>query len=422
MLLLFGSFIVLLIIGVPVGFSLFASSVMYIAANGLPFEMAAQRLVAGPDSFPLLAIAFFVLAGNIMNSAGITRRIFDFADCIVGHFTGGLGHANILASIIFSGMSGSAVADAGGLGQIEMEAMKKAGYDDDFSLAITGASSIIGPIIPPSIPAVIFGVISGVSVGKLFAGGIIPGLLMGLSLSVMVYFYCKKRGYERRKRASLRELLTTFQKAFFPLLTPLIIIGGIVFGFFTPTEAAIIAVFYAVLLGLIYKAIKLQDLPRFLRETLITTIGILFIISSANMFGWLLTISQVPQNLAVSFMSVISNKYVALIVLNLFLLLVGMFLETSAAQIILVPILVPMVIKLGIDPVHFGILMILNLMIGLMTPPVGLVLYVLASIAKVPVMKIAKLIMPYILVLFVVLLVVTFVPNLVMFLPNLLFK
>ncbi|WHH59083.1 TRAP transporter large permease [Petroclostridium sp. X23] len=421
MLILFGVFFILLILGVPVGFSLFGSSVLYMVVNDIPLEMAAQRLAAGPDSFPLLAIAFFVLAGSIMNSGGITRKIFDFADHIVGHFTGGLGHANILASIIFSGMSGSAVADTGGLGAIELQAMKEAGYDEDFSLAVTGASAIIGPIIPPSIPAVIFGVTSGVSIGRLFAGGVIPGLLMGGAMSAMVYFISKKKKYPKRKRASFKEIFHALKSAFLPLLAPVIIIGGIIGGVFTPTEAAIAAVFYALLLSFIYKEIRITQLPGFLRETLNTTIGILFIISSANLFGWIMTTSQVPQKLAVAFLSVIADKYLALLVLNVFLLLVGCFLETSAAQIILVPILVPMVMKMGVDPVHFGIIMILNLMIGLMTPPIGLVLYVLSSISKVPFEKISKAILPYVLVLGVVLLVITYVPILVTFLPDLLF-
>lgn len=265
MLILFGAFALLLVLGVPIGFCLFGSSIAYMIANDIPMEMAAQRLGAGPDSFPLLAIAFFVLAGSIMNSAGITSKLFSFAEHIVGHITGGLGHANILASIIFSGMSGSAVADTGGLGAIELKAMRDAGYDEDFSIAITGASSIIGPIIPPSIPAVIFGVTSGVSVGKLFAGGFIPGLIMGGALSVMVYIACKKKNYPKRKRATLRELGVSFKESFFPLLTPVIIMGGIIGGIFTPTEAAIIAVFYALALGFAYRAIKVSDIPGFLR-------------------------------------------------------------------------------------------------------------------------------------------------------------
>jgi len=420
-LILFGLFFLLLFAGVPIGFCLFGSSIVYMLVHELPIEMAASKLVIGPDSFPLLAIAFFVLAGAIMNTGGITKRLFSFAEKLVGHFTGGLGHANILASIIFSGMSGSAAADVGGLGAIELQAMKDAGYDEDFSLAVTGGSSIIGPIIPPSIPAVVFGVASGVSVGRLFIGGVIPGLMMALAMSVLVYFQCKKRGYSKLKRATLSEIVVSFRSSFFALLTPVIIMGGILGGIFTPTEAAIIAVFYALILAFAYKSITLRDIPRFLLEALQTTIGILFIIASASLFAWVLTISQFPQHFATGFMSVISNKYVALLLLNVFLLIVGCFMETTPAQMILVPILLPMFMKLGVDPVHFGIIMILNLMIGLMTPPMGLVLFVLSSVSKVSIERLSKVIIPYILAIGAVLLLITFVPQFVLFLPDLIY-
>jgi tripartite ATP-independent transporter DctM subunit len=420
MLVLLGGFLLLLILKVPVGFSLFGSSVTYMIINDIPLEVAAQRLGYGPDSFALLAVPFFILAGCIMNSSGVTQRIFDFADRLVGHIHGGLGHANILASVIFSGMSGAAIADTGGLGAIELKAMKDAGYDEDFSLAITGASSIIGPIIPPSIPAVIFAVAAGASTGRLFVGGIIPGLMMAGALSIMVYYYSKKNNYPKSERSTFKEILLAIKRAFFPLLTPVIILGGIIGGIFTPTEAAIVAVFYAIILGFYYKSIIVKDLPKLLLETINTTIGVLFIIASANLFAWILTTSQVPQQLAASFLAVVSNKYVALIIINLFLLFVGFFMETLAALTILVPILLPITTSLGIDPIHFGIIMILNLMIGLCTPPVGMVLYVLAGIAKVPFERIAKAIIPYVVVLYGVLLLITFVPELVLFLPDLL--
>lgn len=420
--LLFGIFFLLLLLGTPISFALFGSSIIYMFINDIPLQIAAARLVTGPDSFPLLAVAFFVLAGSIMNTAGITRKIFSFAENLVGHFTGGLGHANVLASIIFSGMSGSAAADVGGLGAIELQAMKEAGYDEDFSLAVTGGSSIIGPIIPPSIPAVIFGVASGVSIGRLFVAGVVPGLLMAAALSTLIYFQCKKKsGYTKMKRASFKTIARSYKDSFFPLLTPVIIMGGIIGGIFTPTEAAIIAVFYALILGCAYKSITWKDLPHFLIETLKITIGILFIIASATLFAWVLTISQFPQNFTNVFLGFVNNKWIALILINILLLIVGCFMETTPAQMILVPILLPIVVSLGIDPVHFGIIMILNLMIGLMTPPMGLVLFVLSSVSKVPIEKLSKAVLPYILVIGLVLLVITFIPQIVLFLPNLVY-
>ncbi len=421
MLLTFGVFVLLICLKVPIAYGLFAGSMVYMLGNHVPLEMAVQRLAIGVDSFPLIAVPFFIFAGNIMNSAGITKKIFSFADHVVGHLTGGLGHANILASVIFSGMSGAAIADAGGLGAIELQAMKEAGYDEDFSLAITGASSIIGPIIPPSIPAVIFAVTGGVSTGRLFAAGILPGLIMAVLLAVMVYFKCKKAGYAKRQRASMGEIMKSFADAFLALMAPVIILGGIISGVFTPTEAAIIAVFYSIVVGFIYRSLDVRDLPRMIKETLDITVSVFFIVAAASLFGLVLTISQMPQHLAATFMQLFPNKYAALIMINLFLLIVGFFMEPTAAIMILVPILLPITNSLGIDPVHFGIIMILNLMIGLLTPPVGMVLYVLSSVSKVPFERIARVSIPYVIALGGSLLVFTYVPQIVMFVPGLFF-
>ncbi len=422
MLLTFGVFFLLICLRTPIAYSLFAGSMIYMLTNDVNLIMAAQRLAIGVDSFPLIAVPFFIFAGNIMNSAGITKKIFSFADHLVGHLTGGLAHANILGSIIFSGMSGAAIADAGGLGAVELEAMKEGGYDDDFSLAITGASSIIGPIIPPSIPAVIFAVTGSVSTGKLFAAGILPGLIMALMLAVMVYFKCKKAGYRKRSRPKPAEIHRSFKDAFLALMAPVIILGGILLGIFTPTEAAIIAVFYSILVGLLYKSLDLRDLPRMMKETLDITTSIFFIVAAASLFGLVLTISQMPQHLAANFMQWFPDKYSALLMINLFLLVVGFFMEPTAAIMILVPILLPITESLGIDPIHFGIVMILNLMIGLLTPPVGMVLFVLSSVSGVPFERIAKASMPYVLVLGVALMFFTFIPQLVMVVPNYLFN
>jgi len=357
-----------------------------------------------------------------MNSGGITRRIFDFANKAVGHITGGLGHANILASVIFSGMSGTAIADAGGLGAIELKAMKEAGYDEDFSLAITGASSIIGPIIPPSVPAVVFGVIAGVSIGKLFIAGIIPGIIMAFAMGIFVYVESKRKNYPKTKKATSTELAIAVKESFFTLMTPVIILGGIIGGVFTPTEAAMIAVIYSLILSFAYKEIGIKDIPRLLLETINSTVSVMLIVSCASLFAWILASAQVPQMLASFFLDTLPNKYVALLVINLLLFVAGTFMETISAITILTPVLMPVVVNFGIDPVHFGIVMILNLMIGLLTPPVGMVLYVLAGVSKVPFERISRVIWPYIVVLSIVLLVITYVPDIVLFLPNLLFK
>ena len=421
MLILLGSFAIFMIIKMPIGFCMFISSLFYMFANGMDPSLAVQRMAAGIDSFPLLAVPGFILAGNIMNNGGVTERIFGFARKLVGHFTGGLGHANILASVIFAGMSGSAVADAGGLGAIELKAMKDAGYPEDFSLAITGASSIVGPIIPPSIPAVIFGVTAGVSVGRLFAGGFLPGLLLAVALAGLVYAQSKKRGYPKDKRATMKELWDSFRSAFFPILTPAIIIGGILAGIFTPTEAAIIAVVYATVLSIVYRSVDLKELLGMLKATFETTLTVFFIISSANLFGYVLTIAQVPQMAASAFIATFTNKFLALLMINVFLIIVGCFMESTAAIMILVPIFLPAMEALGVDPVHFGIIMILNLMVGLCTPPVGMVLYVLSSVSSVPFEKIAKAVLPYVIVSFIVTFIVTYVPWLVTFVPNLIY-
>lgn len=410
-----------MLLRVPVAISLILPSLVYIwFAPGLTLEIALQQIVSGIDTFVLLAVPLFVLAGNIMNVSGITDRIFHFAQTILGRVKGALGYVNIAASILFSGMSGAAIVDAAGLGSVEVRAMRKQGYDDEFSVGITAGSSTIGPIIPPSIPAVIYGVAASVSIGGLFVAGILPGLVMAATLAVMVYVYARRRDYPRTGQASLREIGTATLVAFPALLTPVIILGGIISGVFTPTEAAGIAVVYAVLVSVgIYRSISLKGLYRVLVETAETSAAILLVVGGASLFGWVLAREQAPQALASAILGFTDNPIVFLLLVNVVLLLVGMMLEPTAALLIMVPVLLPIVRLFEIDPLHFGVIMILNLMIGLLTPPVGLVLYVLSSVTEVPFHQVVRGTAPFLLPLLIALLLITFIPSISLFLPRL---
>ena len=414
-------FLVILLLNGSVAFSMMFCSAIYMISKDLSFMLMAQRLVAGANSFVLLAIPFFILASNIMNSGGVTDRIFHFANKSVGHIPGGLGHANILASVIFAGMSGSAVADAAGLGKIEIKAMTDAGYDEGFAVAITGASSIFGPIIPLSFPCVLYGVAASVSIGKLFVGGAIPGVVMALSLALLVYWEAKRNHYPKETWAGFRVLLHAFSKSFLSLLTPLIILVGTFTGIVTPTESAVIAILYSLILAFVYKQMTLKQFKQAMIDTINTTIPTMAILCAAQSFGWVMANEQIPQKVLFVFASFIHTKWVAIILVNIFLLLVGCFMEAGAAIIILVPVLLPLMTSFGVSPVHFGIIMVLNLMIGLVTPPVGIVLYILQSITSLEFKDIVKRIMPYLIGLIVSLLVVSFVPATVEFLPSLIY-
>jgi tripartite ATP-independent transporter DctM subunit len=353
----------------------------------------------------------------------VTQRLFRFASAMVGHVPGGLGHANVLASMIFAGMSGAAIADAGGLGTIEIKAMRDEGFDIGFSAAVTAASSTIGPIIPPSIPMVIYASIANVSVGKLFLAGAVPGILMGLALMIMIYFVAKKRKYPVHAKFSMKEAVSSLIDGFLPLMTPVIILGGILGGVFSPTEAAIAASTWALVLGLlIYKEIRLGDLIGIVMETIKTTSMVVFIISAAAIFGWLLGREQVPQSVATLLFSISKDPNVIMLIVIVFLLIIGCVMETTAALILLTPILVPPMILLGIDPVHFGLVMVLDLMIGLLTPPVGVVLYITANIARISFEEMSRVTAPFLVPLIIVLLISAFYPPIVMTLPNLLIR
>ncbi|GAK59920.1 TRAP-type C4-dicarboxylate transport system, permease component [Candidatus Vecturithrix granuli] len=414
---------VLLATGIPVALAIGIPSLIYVIVDGsIPNFAAVQTMVGGANTYPLLAIPFFIFAGNLMNISGVTTRIFDFSNKLVGHIKGGLGHVNVIASVIFAGMSGAAIADAGGLGTIEITAMRQAGYDDKVTIGITAASSTIGPIIPPSMVAVIYAVIASASVGRLFAAGIIPGLLMGGSLMLLIYLMAGRYTMPLSPKASFKEILHSSKDAFFALLTPGIILGGIFFGIFTPTEAAAIASLYAIILGaFIYREMSWRAFYNAVKDSMSTTVQVMFIVVSATLFAWILAREQVPQAVASFILSKTQNYYLILFAINLILLIVGMFMETVASINILVPVFIPLMQQLGIDPVHFGVMMILNLMIGILTPPFGTVLFVLSSVAKVSVEEVAKDTMIFILPLLAVLALIVLFPQLTLFLPNLIF-
>lgn len=423
LILLFVLLFLLLIAGAPVAVALGVASLVFIILDGLPNVVVLHNMVNGINSFPLIAVPFFIMAGHLMNSAGITTKIFAFARATVGWMYGGLGHVNIGASVIFAGMSGAAVADAGGLGNIEIKAMREAGYDTDFSVGITAASSTIGPIIPPSLPLVVYGVIADTSIGQLFAAGLIPGMLMAFSLMVMVAIFAKLRNYPRDERFQVRLFLTTFWHAILPLCTPLIIVGGILTGVFTPTEAAIAAVVYSLFLGLfVYGTLTFKRILRVSMDTVETTASIMMIVAASSIFAWILTANQVAQMFAESMLSFTDNRVAILLIIMLIVLVVGCFMETLAAITILTPVLLPVAVQIGVDPVHFGIILILNLMIGLLTPPVGLVLYVLAKVSDVPFERCVTATAPFLIPLISVLLLLTFVPALSMWLPELIYR
>ncbi|WP_252106418.1 MULTISPECIES: TRAP transporter large permease [unclassified Halomonas] len=419
--LLFAALGVLLLIGAPVAVALAGSSLIYLlAADRIPDIVLIQRMVGGVDSFPLLAVPFFILAGNLMNVCGVTERIFNFADSMVGWMRGGLGHVNVGASVIFAGMSGAAIADAGGLGAVEIKAMREKGYDVDFAVGITGASSTVGPIIPPSLPLVVYGVVAGASIGQLFVAGIVPGLLIAGLLMLMVAVISHRRGYPVGERFSIRRLVSSFIHAALSLLIPVIIVGGIVLGIFTPTESAIAAVAYVLVLAtLVYRSAGWRQIITVFRETIEMTSVVLLIVAASSIFAWILTREGVPTAFAGAVMAVADNPILILILINLILLVVGCFMETVAAITILTPVLLPLAVQAGVDPVQFGIIMVLNLMIGLLTPPVGLVLLVLARVADISFPRAVRATVPFIAALLVSLVLITFIPALTLWLPSL---
>ncbi len=462
MLLLIGSFLLLMLIGLPVAISMATSSLLYIVVyNVAPDIIAAQRMIAGVESFPLLAVPFFILAGNLMNSAGVTGRIYSFAVALVGWMKGGLAQVNIIGSVIFSGMSGTALADAAGIGTIEIKAMKDHGYPVEVAVGVTAASATLGPIFPPSLPFVIYGMMANVSIGALFMAGIVPGIVMTLLMMITVAAFAYIKHWGSDTPFSLRTLfgaslevfivmlvpvsiyvLTMFGmslnlsilivlavlifcdwyfdfSAVMALMTPVILIGGMTMGWFTPTEAAVAAVLWSLFLGLVrYRTMTLKTLAKSTFDTIETTASVLFIVAAASVFAWLLTVSQAAQVLSTAILTLTDSKWIFLVLVNLLMLCVGCFLDTIAAITILVPILLPLVLQFQIDPVHFGIIMKLNLMIGLLHPPLGMVLFVLSRVAKLSVERTTMAILPWLVPLFVALIMITFIPAITLWLPQ----
>jgi tripartite ATP-independent transporter DctM subunit len=417
---LFSAFLVLLLLGVPIAFSLGIASLIYLLLEGISLTIVPQRMYAGIDTFVLLCIPGFVLAGNLMNVGNITEHIVRFCNALMGHIRGGLGLANVGGSMIFGGISGTAVADAASIGSVMIPGMAKSGYDKPFSAAVTAASSTIGPIIPPSVPMIIAGSLTGVSVGRMFLAGAVPGLLLGVAMMITVYILAVRRGYPKGTRVPFLQLLREGRTAFWALLMTAIILYGIIGGFFTPTEASIVASLYALVVGMyVYKGLTWRKLPGILSDTVLTSSALLLLVGLANLFGWILTSQQIPQMVADLILAISENPIVVILILNLILLFVGAFMETIAALIILFPALLGVATGVGMDPVHFAVMAVLNLIIGLTTPPVGVCLFVVAGIGNLPMLTVARAILPFLGCNLIVLLLVAYVPAISMWLPNL---
>jgi len=417
-------FVFLLVLGLPIAFVLGISAIIVIIIQGVtPLNALPEYMFVGIDSFPLMAIPFFVLTGEIMRVSGLSSRLVKLAQVFVGRIPGGLAQVNILTSIFFAGITGSACADTAAIGSLLIPTMEKEGYSPEYSAAVTGASSCIGPIIPPSIILVVYGISASVSVSALLIAGIIPGMLMGVCLGILAYFQAIKYNFPCiQKKYSLRELLFAVKKAIPALLMPIIIVGGILSGVFTPTEAACVAVVYSISLGFATKKIKVKQIPAICINSAITTSVVLFIISTAKVFSFVLIINNIPMMLTNFLLSLSNNPIFIILLINVLLIIVGCFMDSSAAVILLVPLLLPVAKSVGMNPVHFGIVMCVNLALAEITPPMGPVLFIACRIAKISIEKLSIAIFPFFIALIIALLIITFSPNLVMFLPSIFIK
>jgi tripartite ATP-independent transporter DctM subunit len=415
------SFLVLMILRCPIGFSMGISCLFYfLLADRFPLMVMAHQLSSGIMSYTYLAIPFFILAGSLMNQTGMTQRLFDFALSLVGSLRGGLCHVIIVAEIILSGISGSATADAAGLSTVSIGTMVKKGYPRGFSAGVVASSAVLGPIIPPSILMVIYAVIAECSVGKLFIGGFLPGFVIAFLLMALVYVTAVKKNFPREEKTSAGRIWKSFKRGWLALFAPIVILGGIVIGVCTPTEAGAIAVAYSILLGFLYREFNIRSIPKILLESVHTTALLMFVIATASVFGWIVVNEKVSDMMVEALFSISQNKWVIMALINLLLLFMGCFMETASIMIITIPIFVPIITKLGFDPIYFGVLMTLNVMIGTLTPPVGMVLYITAHIAELPVSKAVREILPFYAPLMVSLIIIMFFPSVTMVLPDLL--
>ena len=419
---LFITLAVLFVAGVPIAIAVGLSGLLAIwLGSDIPLTVILQRQFTAVDSFPLMAIPFFILAGTLMEAGGISKRLVQFGNALIGHATGGLAIVSIVASMFFAAISGSTVATVAAIGMVLIPAMKARGYRPSFAGAVQASAGNLGIIIPPSIAMVVYGVATNTSISAMFIGGFLPGFLMTGSLMLVAYLICKQRGYLGGKKSTLRELVSAFRESILALLMPIIILGGIYGGIFTPTEAAAVAVAYAFIIGtFVYKELNLKKITELLGQSVITTAGIMFLIATAGLFAWILTRINAPKMIAEFFLTYASNKYVFLLYINVILFIVGMFFETTAANVILAPLLAPIAIGFGIDPIHFGLIMIVNLAVGMCTPPLGVNLFVACQIADIRVDEIIPAVMPFLLILILDILIISYVPAIVTWLPGLL--